>query len=1101
MLLGLSFIWALLLCSAQALSLTNVAAEQEERKLALAQHLSFLGVRRMLRDEHAPAHYKAELRYQHKRETQPREKREAAAASLLNLTRQGLSVYDSQQNYQGQFELVNRLDLSHNRLSSLQLQNFTQLQQLHACNNTLTVLPAVSGTLITLDLSGNQLSQLSGSFFEQRMPQLKQLNLAHNRLGGAIARQAFYNLIGLETLLLSWNNITDIDYETFLALPNLQHLDLSHNQLSGSAIRALQGIPDLVSLSIAYNPQVGAAMQEFVASWSLKELDASGTGLCQVPAALAQSVRTLKLSHNWLQSINCGDLDSYPLLQYLDLSYSHVAQLEDDALGRLELLELLFLDHNSLMRVPNSLPTSLEHLFLQHNSIMELQPQAFVGLKNLKTLDLSGNRLMFLPALPLPQLLTLNLQSSGIESVSQSIVHTLPQLRDLLLEDNPVRCSDLLGIAEWASPCRSVDLGRTLGRIDLKRRYVQLGNFYDSFSPTCGGVANELDTADEEAVQQAKSMPPTCGITATTAATTATTMPATMPKVQKSKAAAATQTNAMQSSGNNIALLTTKTLGPAETTSLAQLQRQQMPGMPTEIITTTAAATATTIATAAAVGVPSLQHAAKRTSILASSSPTPPATTTTITTAPTRLAKPTNISNVAAVAATQLDVPQTILALISSDVASKQKLAKSVLKQTATTESTAATTVAAEMPSDTAGQEPQPIHKHATLQLHIKDRHLIGTPLLMHKGDNLLIDAEQLLLPGTATVADAETLAASQRQEATDKRQAEAIKGDTKASARADPEHAKLKKKPSLSIKKMTYSTKHAAATIKTTAAATETTATVTQSTRPQHQHQHSSVNTPNEFKQELSTFAQLKAFVELKTEASKSAQLLATRLSPQQTLNGSHPGLMLLLACILVIVLLAGLAHVYRCELPWQRGPRAGHQRPHHQRQLNENDDVHSFLHYQGSGQADPARLGAWHHSTRREAPYSSPLHNLQARELQREQQKLQFYSASLADSSIGSGSGSGCSSGSSRSSLHSPSNEDSYYIEMAPSSPMTAASDMSHLPMELLGSSNSNSSGAHTDPAAATHLGNGLTPTASTLRSMSSKLMAPSTRRLGIW
>ena len=300
---GLGLIFALLLCSVQALSLTNAAAEQQEQQLSL-QHLSFQSVRRMLSDEHEPAYYKAELRYEQKREAQPREKREAlstAAASLLNLTRQGLSVYDSQQNYQGQFELVNRLDLSHNQLSSLQLQNFTQLQQLDACNNTLTVLPAVSSTLITLDLSGNRLSQLSGSFFAQRMPQLKQLNLAHNQLGGTISRRAFYNLISLETLLLSWNNITDIDYETFLALPNLQHLDLSHNQLSGSAIRALQGIPDLVSLSIAHNPEVGAAMQEFVASWSLKELDASGTGLCQVPAALAQSVRTLKLSHNWLQ--------------------------------------------------------------------------------------------------------------------------------------------------------------------------------------------------------------------------------------------------------------------------------------------------------------------------------------------------------------------------------------------------------------------------------------------------------------------------------------------------------------------------------------------------------------------------------------------------------------------------------------------------------------------------------------------------------------------------------------------------------------------------------------------------------------------------------
>jgi len=89
---------------------------------------------------------------------------------------------------------------------------------------------------------------------------------------------------------------------------------------------------------------------------------------------------------------------------------------------------------------------------------MELPPQVFVGLVNLQTLDLSNNRLIFLPALSLPKLLTLNLQSSGVESVSQSIVHTLPQLRDLLLEDNPIKCSDLLGIAEWASPFLKVSM-------------------------------------------------------------------------------------------------------------------------------------------------------------------------------------------------------------------------------------------------------------------------------------------------------------------------------------------------------------------------------------------------------------------------------------------------------------------------------------------------------------------------------------------------------------------------------------------------------------------------------------------------------------------
>lgn len=92
---------------------------------------------------------------------------------------------------------------------------------------------------VTLDLSCNKFSQISTSFFAQRLPQLKNLNLAHNELLN-ISRESFYNLLELQTLVLSHNNISDIDYETFLALPNLQYLDLSHNRLSGSAIRALQ---------------------------------------------------------------------------------------------------------------------------------------------------------------------------------------------------------------------------------------------------------------------------------------------------------------------------------------------------------------------------------------------------------------------------------------------------------------------------------------------------------------------------------------------------------------------------------------------------------------------------------------------------------------------------------------------------------------------------------------------------------------------------------------------------------------------------------------------------------------------------------------------
>lgn len=308
--LALLLAWTLLTGTgvlADSTTAVRAAAEREEQQLSLQDvGLSYQSIHRMLRDENEPASFRGELRYQQKRHKRELELN-APANKLTHLTHRDLRTFNSSDGqWKGDLQVITAMDLSSNRLSSLSLDNFKQLQQLDLSNNSLKEIPlslmdnSNSLPLVTLDLSCNKFRQLSSSFFSERLPQLKNLNLAHNQLIN-ISRESFYNLLELQTLILNHNNISEIDYETFLALPNLQHLDLSHNYLSGSAIRALQGIPDLVSLSIAYNPEVGGAMQEFVASWSLKELDASGTGLCQVPAALAQSVRTLKLSDNWLR--------------------------------------------------------------------------------------------------------------------------------------------------------------------------------------------------------------------------------------------------------------------------------------------------------------------------------------------------------------------------------------------------------------------------------------------------------------------------------------------------------------------------------------------------------------------------------------------------------------------------------------------------------------------------------------------------------------------------------------------------------------------------------------------------------------------------------
>lgn len=338
------------------------------------KRLSYETIHRILRDENEPSYRReeTEMRYYQKRSPSFEENHQLMKRSTteksteLNLSRRNLAEFLFTSQTLKLLNNVSVLNLANNYLSNIniaRLDNITSLLTLNLQNNSFTSIPlsretsllslnlnnnfirssnlsaniylrnlflagnrienlssiplAMLKNLECLDLSNNLLTTISeASLFMERMHNLKDLNLAYNHLG-CIYRETFYNLLSLNTLLLSHNNITDIDYETFLALPNLQFLDLSFNNLQGKSIRALQGLTGLVALNIAFNSGIGGYMQEFVASWSLKELDASGTGLCQIPAALAQSVRSLKLTHNWLKvsviniHINsCSDRDT-----------------------------------------------------------------------------------------------------------------------------------------------------------------------------------------------------------------------------------------------------------------------------------------------------------------------------------------------------------------------------------------------------------------------------------------------------------------------------------------------------------------------------------------------------------------------------------------------------------------------------------------------------------------------------------------------------------------------------------------------------------------------------------------------------------------------
>lgn len=191
------------------------------------------------------------------------------------------------------------LSISENQMPLFNGQNLTRLKYLDLSCNIIEAAQIHINMLSKLeyvDLSGNELRMLRPNVFDT-LAQLTVVNLSHNRLE-ALYKHVFRNSVNIEQLDVSYNQIAYIENNTFSHLPKLQYLDLSHNFIAATSLRAIQGIPNLIKLSIAFNTRLGNALQGFVSSWSLKELDMSGTGLCEIPNALAQSVQMLNMSNN-----------------------------------------------------------------------------------------------------------------------------------------------------------------------------------------------------------------------------------------------------------------------------------------------------------------------------------------------------------------------------------------------------------------------------------------------------------------------------------------------------------------------------------------------------------------------------------------------------------------------------------------------------------------------------------------------------------------------------------------------------------------------------------------------------------------------------------
>ncbi|VVD02300.1 unnamed protein product [Leptidea sinapis] len=290
--------------------------------------------------------------------------------------------------------------------------------------------------LRVLILSKNNISRISVNSFVG-LTKLETLDLSQNNL--TTLTDVFTPLKSLQHLNLSRNNIEFI-LENYFDNWLLQHLDVSNNNLRKLAPGALQLLPNLARLLLTDNPHLGITQldtQLLVGTGRrLQQIDASRTGLYQVPEAFTHSVRFLSLVGNKITSMRCGDLDSYPLLQSLDMSENKIQSIEEDSLGRLEMLLFLNLNRNLLPIVPKSLPDELKYLSINNNIIRNLSTHDFKNLPNLRILLLKGNEIHFIQDHVFDDLLSLeilDLSNNPLQTLSSSTFDGPLSLRDLRL--------------------------------------------------------------------------------------------------------------------------------------------------------------------------------------------------------------------------------------------------------------------------------------------------------------------------------------------------------------------------------------------------------------------------------------------------------------------------------------------------------------------------------------------------------------------------------------------------------------------------------------------------------------------------------------------
>lgn len=334
---------------------------------------------------------------------------------------------------------VKELYLSHNNIRGIKsaFDLYKNLILLDLASNNLQMLGEknfiANSRMETILLMYNNISDIQPNTFSGLFA-LKKLDLSYNLIE-ALNGTTFQQLKALQFLDLSFNNIRALNKDAFTGLHNLVHLNISNNLIVKFTFDLFQHVPNLLSLNSSFNQLESLDDDQFNPLPKLTSLDLSNCYINKVDKFAFRGMNNLRhifLDGNYLETIPSNAFLENNIIQLLNIGRNRFQTLHSNGFANLKQLQFLYISNNSMLK--------------------DIHYNAFYGLDNLELLEISDNenlchigRNVFDNLFSLSSLI---LSNNNFTTLEVDLITRFKKSADLFLDvrGNPFNCNCSL---EW----------------------------------------------------------------------------------------------------------------------------------------------------------------------------------------------------------------------------------------------------------------------------------------------------------------------------------------------------------------------------------------------------------------------------------------------------------------------------------------------------------------------------------------------------------------------------------------------------------------------------------------------------------------------------